>query len=99
MKYLSLLALLLASPLSAQEAALQCMGHDDFARTMASDGFVITMAEMVQDGTDRRLEAWYHPKECRWTLAIVQMSKGKVTGKSRTCLLGEGDPGVCIPQK
>ena len=78
--------------------ALTCMPHDAFLTRMAEQGALIAMAEMVQDGTDRRLEAYYQPEQCAWTLAIVQMSKGKITGKSKTCLLGEGDPGVCIPK-
>jgi hypothetical protein len=91
---------LLAGPVLAQEApAPICTDYGSFTREMAAKGAVIAMAEMVQDGTDRRLEAYYQADTCVWTLAIVQRSKGKITASSLTCLLGEGDPGVCIPKK
>jgi len=75
------------------------MPYQAFAESMAAKGAVITMADVVQDGTDRRLEAYYQPDQCIWTLAIVQRTRGKISAESQTCLLGEGDPGVCIPKK
>ena len=100
MKYFALVLSLLAGSALAQGAPLpSCMAYGAFTKDMAAKGAVIAMAEMVQDGTDRRLEAYYQPDRCIWTLAIVQRTKGKITGASQTCLLGEGDPGVCIPKK
>jgi hypothetical protein len=100
MKSVALVLLVLGTAVSAEGTPPpDCMGHGAFADRMAAAGAVITMAEVVQDGSDRRLEAYYQPEQCAWTLAIVQMKKGKISLDSRTCLLGEGDPGVCIPKK
>jgi hypothetical protein len=75
-----------------------CEPHGQLLGEMAAKGSVITMAEVVQDGSNRRLEAYYQADQCIWTLVIVDSPDGKVTPQSRTCLLGEGDPGVCIPK-
>lgn len=100
MKPFALILTLLATAAPAEDAPVgSCMRYQVFTEQMAANGAVITMADVVQDGSDRRLEAYYQPKECTWTLAIVQRSRGKISGDSNTCLLGIGDPGVCIPQR
>jgi len=100
MKPSVLVFFLLATTAVAETAPPRtCMPYQAFAESMAAKGAVITMADVVQDGTDRRLEAYYQPDQCIWTLAIVQRTRGKISAESQTCLLGEGDPGVCIPKK
>lgn len=66
---------------------------------MTDQGAYLAMAEVLHDDPSRRLEAFYQPQSCTWTLLVVDLDAGQVAEASNTCLLGEGDPGVCIPPR
>lgn len=96
---LSLVMIALLVPSAASAQALDCQPHDRFLDQMTASGAYLAMAEVLRDDPTRRLEAFYQPDTCLWTLVIVTLVKGQVAPNSTTCLMGEGDPGVCIPPR